>query len=109
MCFEDACQKILVKSTPVSTKTVVNKNYITVDQYHVRQAIVSCLEDPLRCLLNKWKQEIKSTVQTKPNLWLITEIENITKHLLSEVTTSGSKSSRCEYIVPQNVKDYLFR
>ena len=86
-----------------------NENYITAGQDNVRQAITICLEDPLRCLLNKWKQEIESTVQTKPNLWLITEIENITKHLLSEVTTSRSKNSRCEHIVPQNVKDYLFR
>lgn len=81
-----------------------------VDKDHVRQEIIACIEDPFSRLLYKWKQEIETVTQTKHTVWVTNEIGNIRKQMkFEEVVAPESSSLGYAHIVPENVREYLFR
>ena len=86
---------------------------IIVEKEQVQEAITSCLEEPLRFLLDKWWKGIKRMHQTKQTLHVISEIESIRKQILfedaKEVIESDDASSTSTNIVPGTIKEYLFR
>lgn len=88
-------------------------NVIIVEKDQVQAALTSCLEEPLRYLLDKWWKGIKRMHQTKQTHHVISEIESIRKQMLFEDTKefieSDDPSSTSTNIVPGTIKEYLFR
>ena len=83
---------------------------IIVHKDHVLQAIISCLEDPISRVLDKWTQKFETAPQTKHTIRIIQEIRNIRKQMkFEEVIAPEYSSLGYEHIVPENVKEYLFR
>ena len=82
---------------------------VIVDKDHVRQAIISCLEDPICRLLDKWTQQFETVSPTKHTARIIKEIRNVRKQMrFEEVISPESSSIGVSRIVPENVKDHLF-
>ena len=83
---------------------------IIVDKGHAKQANIFCLEDPIYRVLDKWTQKFETAPQTKHTVRFIQEIKNIRKQMkFEEVIAPASSSLGYENIVPENVKEYLFR
>ncbi|XP_022303457.2 uncharacterized protein LOC111111019 isoform X2 [Crassostrea virginica] len=109
LSLKESCHKILVKPKSVPEKTPEKNSMVIVDEDHVRQAIISCLEDPISRVLDKWTQKFETAPQTKHTVRIIKEIRNIRKQMkFEEVIAPESSSHGYEHIVPENVKDYLF-
>ena len=108
--MNEACHKILVKPKSVPEKTPEKNGLVIVDKDHVQQAIISCLEDPISRVLDLWAQKFETAPQTKHTVRIIKEIRNIRKQMkFEEVIAPESSRLGYEHIVPENVKNYLFR
>ena len=83
------------------------------DQDAIFEAVSSCLEEPFFHWLDKWNEELKTTLPNKQAVFIMREIENIRKqmtlHQRNKVTKGRSNSAGNENIVPTSVKDYLYR
>lgn len=115
LCSEKASHKIFVCSSSVPEHAEM-KGYdgMIVDHDKVRVAITLCLVEPLRQLLEKCKHTLRVSISSKQSAWMTTEIENICKHMPSEITKEDTTSSSTnpaghQTQVPASVKDYLFR
>ena len=83
---------------------------VIVDKDHVQQAILSCLEDPISRVLDLWTKKFETAPQTQHTVRIIKEIRNIRKQMkFEEVIAPESSRLGYQHIVPENVKDYLFR
>lgn len=94
-----------------STEEAVDKKASTVliDRDHLQEAIISCLEEPLRHLLETWLKEL-STIQTKQAVLTASMIANLSKLMtFEEANTGKSLVDENENIVPCNLKEYLFK
>lgn len=72
------------------------------------------MEEPFRQILKKWLENFRNRDLTKLASEIIAEIKDIRKHLVFEKskhtsTISGLQGGVTESIVPNKVKDYLFR
>lgn len=110
----DACHKIFVNSREVSGElSAKDKDIEVIDYEHVLEAITSCLEDPLRRMLDKWIKQIRETGSTRETAWMILEMENIQKQMTfkkpKQIADSLSTTLGLEKIVPSDVKEYLAR
>ena len=71
---------------------------------------MTVIEDPICRLLDKWEQEIETVTQTKHTVWVTNEIGNIRKQMkFEEGIAPESSSIGYAHIVPENVREYLFR
>lgn len=94
----------------------------------IKKAITICLEKPFHQILEKWFEDLKNLQQilekwfedfknyglSKLASEIIAEIKVIRKYLVFEknkntATVSGLQGCCTEFIVPHDVKDYLFR
>lgn len=80
----------------------------------IKETITSCLEEPLRLMLQEWLEVLKTEGSSRLALGLIAEIEAIQKQMeycniqdrdVSHVLRSAGASS----IVPDNIIDFLMR
>lgn len=114
---ETACHKIFIKSDSSCDKTDEDKDedenlMISVgpDKNQIEEIITSCLEEPLHEMLQKWSEDLKRVCFTENASDVIAEIEALRNKLLptiskkTDVPCTGTGT-----IVPDNVKDYLFR
>lgn len=70
------------------------------------------MEEPLHWILEKWLESFRNHGLIKLASEIIAEIKDIRKYLVfekSKNTASGMQGGGTEFIVPDNVKDYLFR
>lgn len=113
MLEEDACYKILVTSNiRYGVLVVEDNNIILADGDHVHEVLTSCLEEPLCQVLGEWSNELK-TIRSRTSARIMSEIENIQKQMSFEerqdVRCSESSSKANTNIVPQKIKNFLFR
>ena len=80
-----------------------NTGIVPTDRDHVLEAITSCLEEPLRHLLEKWMHELQ-TILTKQAVWTASLIE----HSLKRMTFEENKNDNTN-IVTRKLKEYLYR
>lgn len=100
-----------MKSQSTCTEEAVDKDASTVmiDRDHVQEAIISCLEEPFRHLLETWLKEL-STIQTKQAVWTSSMIAFLLKLMtFEEANACKSFVYENENIVPCNLKEYLFK
>lgn len=114
---ESACHRILIKSatdcdeldTEIDSIIIVNQN-----KENIQEIITTCLEEPLHQMLQRWAESLKTESSTRLASRLIAEIEDIRKQMMFDNrkdTTVGSIEKRIgtKCIVPEDVKNYLFR
>ena len=90
---------------------VEDNNIIVTDRDHVHEVLTSCLEEPLRQVLGDWSNELK-TIRSKSSARIISEIKNIQKQMSFEerdVRCCELLSEANSDIVPQKIKDFLYR
>ena len=91
---------------------VENNQIIVADKDHVQEVLTSCLEEPLCRVLGEWSTELKSE-QSKNSDRIISEIKNIQKQMSFEekqdLRCFESSEKTNTDIVPQEIKDFLFR
>lgn len=73
-----------------------------------------CLEEPFYQILKEWLEDFRNQGLTESASEIIAEINVIRKNLVFEkrentATVSGLQGGDTKLIVPDNVKDYLFR
>lgn len=103
----DATCKEAEKST--DSIFIVSKN-----KQKIKKTITICLEEPFHQILKTWLENFRNQALTKVASEVIAEIKEIRKHLdfeKSKLTTgiSGLQGGGIEFIVPDNVKVFLFR
>lgn len=103
----DATCKEAEKST--DSIFIVSKN-----KQKIKKTITICLEEPFHQILKTWLENFRNQALTKVASEVIAEIKEIRKHLdfeKSKLTTgiSGLQGGDIEFIVPDNVKVFLFR
>lgn len=109
--------KILIKSAPnCDGIDKITDSLITVDENKedVIRAIISCLEKPIHQMLKNWSTYLKTEGLGKHTSRATAEIKAICKQLVldeSKRTTDASDIPRikCRYLVPGDIRDYLFR
>lgn len=112
---KEVYHKILVKSESCKTikEKLSNQSFWMVDQDHLQEAITSCLEKPLSDLLENWMICLKLEPTTEDIFWILAEIESIRKQMSLEEIEGKSQSESMGLgrtnIVPENIKQYLFR
>lgn len=72
------------------------------------------MEEPFHQISKKWLENIRNQVLTKLASEIIAEIEDIRKQLVFEKSNhtaaiSSLQGGVTEFIIPNNVKDYLLR
>lgn len=84
------------------------------NKQQIMETITACLEEPLHNLLQKWLEDLKNELFfTKLAYDVIAEIEAIHKFMVFDSyknTDDASilKEPGTQFIVPNNVKEYLF-
>lgn len=114
---EKASHKIFIRSNTFCDNKEEDedrddKSIISVgqDKDEIEEIITSCLEEPLHEMLQKWSEDLKRVCFTENASDVIAEIEALRNKLLptiskkTDVPCTGTGT-----IVPENVKDYLFR
>lgn len=107
MCLQSACHKILIKSSSVSDTDQADDSIIIVghNKEQIKDAITTCLEEPLLQMLQEWLKVFKNEPTNKTSLGMIAEVEAICKSMnVSSLFSSLDTKS----IVPEDVKEYLF-
>lgn len=97
------------KGEITDSSIIVNEN-----KEDIIRAITSCLEKPIHQMLQNWSTYLKTEGLDKHTSRCIAEIRAIRKQLVfdeSESTTaaSGKPCIRCKYLVPDDIRDDLFR
>lgn len=72
------------------------------------------MEEPFHQILKEWLEDFRNQSLTESASEIIAEINDIRKYLVFEksentATVSGLQGGGTKLIVPDNVKDYLFR
>lgn len=114
---EGVCHKIFIRSDTFCDKADRDEDedddsIISVyqDKDQIKDIITSCLEEPLQKMLQQLRKDLKRGRFFENASDIIAEIKALSNELIpinskdTDVPISGSKS-----IVPNNVKDYLFR
>lgn len=114
---ENACHRILIKSDnlcdesdhPDESTVIVSQN-----KEQIKEAIVCCLEEPLKRIIQDWLDLIKTDSSNRHASGIIDEILAISKQMAVDkrkdtiypplVLSVHTYSS-----IPENVKDYLFQ
>lgn len=116
MWFQIACHQILIKSDTVIDTGHGNDSIIIVghNKEQIKNAITTCLEEPLHQMLQEWLEDFKTETSNKSTSEIIAEIEAICKQMEfinRKYRDISSRSSRLntKSIVPDEVKEYLFR
>lgn len=84
------------------------------NKQQIMETITTCLEEPLHNLLQKWLEDLKNELfLTKPAYDVIAEIEAIHKLMVFDSCKNTDDASilkepGTQFIVPNNVKEYLF-
>lgn len=117
MCQEGVCHKIFIRSDTFCDKADRDEDEdddsiisVCQDKDQIQDIITSCLEEPLHEMLQKWSEDLKRVCFTENASDVIAEIEALRNKLLptiskkTDVPCTGTGT-----IVPDNVKDYLFR
>lgn len=79
----------------------------------MKETITTCLEEPFHEVLKTWLEIFRNQAFTKIASEIVAEIKEIRKHFdfeKSNPTTSiyGLQGSSIDFIIPDNVKDFLF-
>lgn len=111
------CHKIFIRSDTFCDKADRDEDEdddsiisVCQDKDQIRDIITSCLEEPLQKMLQQLRKDLKHGRFLENASDIIGEIEAISNELIpinskdTDVPISGSKR-----IVPDNVKDFLFR
>lgn len=113
---ESACHKILIKSKKVCDETYEKDESIFIvseNKEHVLSTITTCLEEPIRFMLNKWHDNLKKEGLSKRESGVIAEIGAIRKQMKLRDRKNPSPAfslpkTGYKCIVPKTIKDYLF-
>lgn len=116
MSKENARHKILIQSDVHFDKTCkADRPIITVgqDKRQIQEIITLCLEEELDQVLEDWLEKLKHKDLNKQISEIIAEIEAIRKQLILD-TRNNTNDLDAPYIanksiVPNDVKEYLFR
>lgn len=113
---ENACHKILIKSDVPCDKTRKADGSIIIvgqNKRQIKEIITSCFEEQLHQMLKDWLGKLKHEDSNKQTSEIIAEIEAIRKQLIldtsSNIAALDAPSIANKSIVPNDVKDYLFR
>lgn len=117
LCQEGVCHKIFIRSDTFCDKADIDEeedddSIISVcrDKDQIQDIITSCLEEPLQKMLQQLRKDLKHGRFLENASDIIGEIEAISNELIpinskdTDVPISGLKR-----IVPDKVKDFLFR
>lgn len=114
---ESAFHRVLIKSdTDCDELDKEDDNIIFVNQNkeRIQEIITICLEEPLHQMLQRWKESLKTATPTRLVSRLIAEIEDISKQMVVDnrkgmpvASIVTNVDTKC--IVPEDVKNYLFR
>lgn len=111
LCLQHACHKILIKSGTLSDTDQTDDSVIIVghNKEQIKNAITTCLEEPLHQMLQKWLEVLKNEPSNDTTSELIAEIEAIAKQMefINRKYTTPNLNSKS--LVPDDVKEYLFR
>lgn len=113
---ESACHKILIRSKKVCDETYDKDESIFIvseNKEHVLSTITTCLEEPIRFMLNKWHDNLKKEGLSKRESGVIAEIGAIRKQMKLRDRKNPSPAfslpkTGYKCIVPKTIKDYLF-
>lgn len=113
---EHACHKILIQSDVHFDKTRKADGSIIIvgqNKRQIQEIITSCLEEQLDEMLHDWLEKLKREVLNKQISEIIAEIEAIRKQLILDTSNNtAAPDASCNdtnSIVPNDVKEYLFR
>lgn len=114
---ERACHKIFIRSDTFSDQTYEDEDedgdfIISVgqDKDQIEEIITSCLEKPLCQMLQQWQTDLARESFRENASDINAEIEGISKMLvLTNSKDTCLSIVDTESIVPNDVKDYLFR
>lgn len=116
MSKENARHKILIQSDVHFDKTCkADGPIITVgqDKQQIQEIITSCLVEQLDQVLGDWLEKLKHKDLNKQTHDIIAEIEAIRKQLILDTrNNTNDLDAPCfanKSIVPNDVKEYLFR
>lgn len=111
-----ARHKILIQSDVHFDKTSKADGSIIIvsqNKRQIQELITLCLEEQLDEVLQDWLEKLKRVVLNKQTSEIIAEIEAIRKQLIldtsSNIAALDAPSIANKSIVPNDVKDYLFR
>lgn len=112
---ESARHRIIIKSNTISKEAIKTKDSIIIvgkNKHFIKKIITICLEKPFHQILKKWFEDIRR--EGKLSTEIIAEIKDIRKYLVFEnskptAAVSGVQGGGIEKIIPDNVKNYLFR
>lgn len=84
------------------------------NKQNIRKTITICLEEPFHRILDKWFEGFRNHGLINRASEIFAEIKVIRNHLVFEkrkstAAVSGLQGGGTIFIVPDNVKDYLFR
>lgn len=113
---ENGCHKILIQSDVSYDKTRNADGSISIvgqNKRQIKEMITICLEEQLDQMLQDWLGKLKHEDFNKHISEIIAEIEAIRKQLILDTSTNtASLDVPCianTPIVPNEVKEYLFR
>lgn len=112
---ENACHKILIQSDVPDKTPEADGSIISVGQSkrRIKEIITSCLEEQLDQVLQDWLGKLKHEDLNKQTSDIIAEIEAIRKQLILDTQhNTNGLDAPCianKSIVPNDVKEYLFR
>lgn len=113
---ENACHKILIQSDVSHDKKRKADGSILIvgqNKRQIKEIITSCLEEQLDQVLEDWLEKLKHKELNKQTSDIIAEIEAIRKQLILDTrNNTNDLDAPCianKSIVPNDVKEYLFR
>lgn len=109
--------RIIIKSDTICKEADETADSIIIvgkEKHKIRKIITICLEEPFHQILKEWLEYFKNQSLTELATEIIAEINDIRKYLVfkkseNTATVSGLQGGGTKLIVPDNVKDYLFR
>lgn len=111
-----ARHKILIQSDVHFDKTSKADGSIIIvsqNKRQIQELITSCLEEQLDEVLQDWLEKLKRVVLNKQTSEIIAEIEAIRKQLILDTRNNtavpDASCNDTNSIVPNDVKEYLFR
>lgn len=115
--LESTCHKILIRSDTFRDKRVKAYDSIIIverNKEQIKERITTCLEEPLHLMLQEWLEIVKTEGSNKLALELIAEIEAIQKQMEPCIIKNKEvprvlSSVGARSVVPDNIKDFLFR
>lgn len=111
LCLQRACHTILIKSGSLSDTDHTDDSIIIVghNKEQIKNAITTCLEEPIHQMLQKWLEVLKNEPSNDTSSELIAEIEAIGKQMefINRKYTTPNLNSNS--LVPDDLKEYLFR